>query len=38
MQIYIFNGRISVWYKLSKLGEILSLMVRWKQTLEHVGT
>lgn len=32
MQIYIISVQIDIWYKLSKQGEILSLMVRWKQT------
>ena len=32
MHIYIISGQIDIWYKLSKQGEILFLMVRWKQT------
>lgn len=32
MQIYIISSQSDIWYKLSKQGEILSLMVRWKQT------
>jgi len=35
MQIYIISNQIDIWYigfKLSKQGEVFTLMVRWKQT------